>query len=181
MAITLVDLQDPDIQKLVLELNTALQNEGFVRHGATMPADHAERLKTKLIPALVGDPTWRIFIAYDDAGVGIGIAACQFGYSTYWCERTLGIQDLWVKPGLRKLGFGEALVLAAIDYARAQGCCRVELSTSANNAPAAALYAKLGFNGEPELVADKTIAGAVTNASRDPSSVNVIFKLPLTY
>ncbi len=180
MEIRLADLTDPRMQELVLELNMKLQTEGFVRHGQTMPAEQEHRVRTKLIPLLMRDPNVRIFIAYDGS-TAVGIELCQFSLSSYWCELTLYIQDLWVEPAFRKSGYGQALVEAAIQFATEQDCCRVELSTSANNRPAAALYQKLGFKGEPRLVADGSLEEMAEAKGAEASSINVVLKLPLTY
>jgi [ribosomal protein S18]-alanine N-acetyltransferase len=55
------------------------------------------------------------------------------------------ILTLAVAPNARRVGRGRALVNAAVDAARAQGAGRLYLEVSAENAPARALYAGLGF------------------------------------
>lgn len=62
-------------------------------------------------------------------------------------DRSTGvIQRLYAKPEHRRLGAGRALVQAAVDYARADGCERVVLDTHAARLPAAyALYRSFGF------------------------------------
>ncbi len=52
---------------------------------------------------------------------------------------------LIVAPPLRGRGYGEELVRALLDRARVLSCERVSLNVAESNAPALALYAKLGF------------------------------------
>jgi [ribosomal protein S18]-alanine N-acetyltransferase len=52
---------------------------------------------------------------------------------------------LIVSPARRGKGFGEALVHALLDRARAEGCRRLSLNVNRSNIPAMKLYARLGF------------------------------------
>ena len=56
------------------------------------------------------------------------------------------IKRLWVEPRFRGLRLGRGLVVAAIEWARSQGCGAVVLDTVNEAMPeAAALYRSLGF------------------------------------
>jgi putative acetyltransferase len=56
------------------------------------------------------------------------------------------MKRLWVEPRFRGLRLGRGLVVAAIEWARAQGCGAVVLDTVNEAMPeAAALYRSLGF------------------------------------
>lgn len=50
-----------------------------------------------------------------------------------------------VAPGVRRHGLGRALVAAGLDVAREAGCAEMLLEVRADNGPARALYAGLGF------------------------------------
>jgi GNAT superfamily N-acetyltransferase len=61
-------------------------------------------------------------------------------------EPSVGIlSDLAVRAGHRGMGTGSALIEASLAWFRAHGIKRVELRTSAMNAPAIELYRKHGF------------------------------------
>jgi len=53
--------------------------------------------------------------------------------------------SMWVAPSMRGRGVGEALVEAVVEWARRNGHERVELEVRDANAPAVALYERLGF------------------------------------
>lgn len=55
------------------------------------------------------------------------------------------ILTLAVAPAARRTGLGRGLAKKAADTARGQGAVRLYLEVSAENAPARALYAGLGF------------------------------------
>jgi putative acetyltransferase len=60
--------------------------------------------------------------------------------------RASEMKRLWVEPRFRGLRLGRGLVVAAIEWARAQGCGAVVLDTVNEAMPeAAALYGSLGF------------------------------------
>lgn len=56
-----------------------------------------------------------------------------------------GIQSLAVAPAARRSGLGTELLIAALRWARLRGAKTGWLQVSASNAPAIALYEKLGF------------------------------------
>lgn len=55
------------------------------------------------------------------------------------------ILTLATMPVVRRTGIGQALLVAAVQWARGAGAVRVFLEVSAANAAAGALYAKVGF------------------------------------
>jgi ribosomal protein S18 acetylase RimI-like enzyme len=70
--------------------------------------------------------------------VGIVIAAAEDGGDA-------GLYSLWVAPGARGRGVGDALVSAAVDWASRGGCNRIRLDVADFNTPAIRLYARHGF------------------------------------
>jgi GNAT superfamily N-acetyltransferase len=54
-----------------------------------------------------------------------------------------GIYDMGVAPGARRQGYGRALTLAALDWARAEGCTSVTLNATHEGE---ALYRNVGFS-----------------------------------
>lgn len=57
----------------------------------------------------------------------------------------LGLFDLVVDPPERRKGYGEGLVRRLAEWGSGEGARRVYLQVTADNTPALALYAKLGF------------------------------------
>jgi ribosomal protein S18 acetylase RimI-like enzyme len=88
--------------------------------------------------------------------------------------RQIGTEDeaefrlLAVSPAARGSGAGEALVREVIERARAAGFAAVVLSTQTGMAAAQRLYARLGFERNPERDWDR------------PSARMLVFRLPLS-
>jgi GNAT superfamily N-acetyltransferase len=61
--------------------------------------------------------------------------------------------SMWVAPGQRGKGVGEALVDAVADWARSMGFTRLLLDVADENGPAIALYARMGFEPTGETSA----------------------------
>ncbi len=55
------------------------------------------------------------------------------------------IEELVVDEKARGRGVGRALIQAALDWARSQGCSEVEVSTEQDNTDAQNFYRRLGF------------------------------------
>jgi GNAT superfamily N-acetyltransferase len=64
-----------------------------------------------------------------------------------WHQRTdvAELRRLRVAPEARRTGIGAALTRAVIDWSRAEGCSVLYLHTTSPQAPARALYERLGF------------------------------------
>ncbi|GMG98584.1 hypothetical protein Nepgr_000424 [Nepenthes gracilis] len=69
------------------------------------------------------------------------------GYVMYSCPSSLSssITKLAVKEKYRRLGYGEALLRAAIGKCRARSIHRISLHVDPSRTPAVNLYRKLGF------------------------------------
>ena len=134
------NLADPrDANSIILLLNSyAVEPVGG---GKPLPRDVEERL----IPALRNIPSALVLLALSD-DAAIGIAVCFVGFSTFRARPLLNIHDLAVLPQHRGKGAGFALLQAAEDYARRQGCCRVTLEVLESNSGARALYRRFGFD-----------------------------------
>jgi ribosomal protein S18 acetylase RimI-like enzyme len=134
------DLSDArDADSIAMLLNAyAIEPVGG---GQPLPRDVRERL----VPALKDIPHALVLLALagDEA---IGIAVCFVGFSTFRARPLLNIHDLAVLPQHRRKGVARALLQAAEDYARRQGCCRVTLEVLESNLQARALYRRFGFD-----------------------------------
>jgi ribosomal protein S18 acetylase RimI-like enzyme len=109
--------------------------------GQPIPPDVLERI----VHALRTHPTALVLLAFDD-DEPVGIAVCFRGLSTFRARPLLNIHDLAVLPPYRGRGIGRALLRAAEEHARLQGCCRLTLEVLESNAGARALYRRFGFD-----------------------------------
>jgi len=53
--------------------------------------------------------------------------------------------NIAVEGGLRRLGYGERLLVHLLHYAKSNGACRIHLEVRENNEAAISLYQKYGF------------------------------------
>ena len=77
-------------------------------------------------------------VSSDDRLVGIIGAQRQSADAVY-------LYSLWLEPGMRGRGLGQALVSTAIDWARSQRARLVTLRVDVSNASARGVYEQLGF------------------------------------
>lgn len=80
-----------------------------------------------------------------DAGESVALD-CVAGYmGLYLSFDEASVTNVAVSPCFRKKGYGEALVTAAKDAAKAAGAKSIFLEVRQSNEPARSLYKKLGF------------------------------------
>jgi ribosomal protein S18 acetylase RimI-like enzyme len=108
--------------------------------GQPLPTDVRERV----VPALRDHPATLVLLAFADEEPA-GIAVCFFGLSTFKARPLLNIHDLAVVPKYRGKGVGRALLHAAEEHARGEGCCKMTLEVQDDNGRARALYQSFGF------------------------------------
>jgi len=83
-------------------------------------------------------------IAEGEGGAPIGFALFFHNFSTWTGRRGLYLEDLYVTPEARGRGAGTALLRHLAGIARDRGCARFEWSVLDWNAPAIAVYRRLG-------------------------------------
>lgn len=66
-------------------------------------------------------------------------------FTSVGLARVWHLNDLFVAPAHRRAGVAKALVQHCVAFARQDGAARLTLETQHDNAPARALYEKLGF------------------------------------
>jgi len=88
-----------------------------------------------------------VFIATDGRGVPVGFAELAIRSVAEDCvtDRVAYLEGWYVVPEARRRGVGRALVAAAEEWARAQGCTEFGSDTQIDNAASAAAHAALGF------------------------------------
>jgi len=110
-------------------------------YGTALPAAQYDRQFARLLSA---DPcTLRGLIALRGTEP-LGLAHYLFHPHGWQAEETCYLQDLWTEPGARGEGIGRALIAAVAAAARAHGATPVYWLTHAGNAPARALYDRVG-------------------------------------
>jgi len=84
-------------------------------------------------------------IAFDEEAIGF----IELSIRTYaeGCEtdRIAFVEGWYVDPGVRGTGVGAALIRAAEEWARLQGCTELASDTEADNASSTAAHLALGF------------------------------------
>jgi ribosomal protein S18 acetylase RimI-like enzyme len=82
-----------------------------------------------------------------------GLALLRFRPSLWSESLDCYLEELYVVPDRRGQGLGQALMVAAMDTARAEGAAYMDLGTAETDTAARALYEKLGFSrteGKPD-------------------------------
>ena len=75
----------------------------------------------------------------------VGLINCFEGFSTFAAQPLLNVHDIAVLPTHRRRGIARALLAAAEDAARRQGCCKLTLEVLSSNHAAMAAYVQQGF------------------------------------
>jgi GNAT superfamily N-acetyltransferase len=73
-----------------------------------------------------------------------GFALFFHNFSTFLGKPGLYLEDLYVKPGFRGAGVGQALLVRLAKLARERGCGRLEWSVLDWNEPAIGFYRRIG-------------------------------------
>jgi GNAT superfamily N-acetyltransferase len=103
------------------------------------------------IERLLADENTEFLLASVDEGApASGVCQLRFRYGVWLDATDCLLEDLYVEDAARRHGMGEALVKTAVERARDRGCGRIELDANEANAPAVALYERLGFSSYVE-------------------------------
>lgn len=89
-----------------------------------------------------------IFVALvtdKDKAIPAGFTQLYPAYSSVRAVKNWILNDLYVDAAFRKQGIGEALIKAAMDFARKEKATYVELSTAIDNFTAQSIYEAIGF------------------------------------
>jgi len=86
-----------------------------------------------------------IFVSFDEQEKLTGFVQLYPSFSSVGMRTTWVLNDLFVSPAYRKMKYGEALLLRAMEFSRESGARNLSLQTALTNANAQALYEKLGW------------------------------------
>jgi len=85
---------------------------------------------------------WALIAEHEDSPAGFALYFNS--YSTWRGHHGIRLEDLYVTPALRGQGIGKALLARLAQIALEQGCPRLEWDVLEWNAPAIAVYQKIG-------------------------------------
>lgn len=125
----------------------ALMRAYYVEDGHRFEPETAQRA---LDAILAGDaPAWFWLIALD--GAVVGYLCLTGGFSLEVGAGDFFLDEIYVVPDVRSAGIGRAAVAFAEAEARAKGAARLCLEVQPENARAAALYVREGYesHGRP--------------------------------
>jgi GNAT superfamily N-acetyltransferase len=152
----------PGDAPLVVELIRALaQYEKLAHEAIATPA--------QLDAALFGTPPKAHALIAEIDGEGIGFALYFFNFSTFLGKAGLYLEDLFVKPHVRGVGAGKALLAALARIAVANDCGRMEWSVLDWNTPSIAFYEALGARPMSDWTTYRLTGDALTRLAQTPS------------
>lgn len=122
--------REPDA---VIATEADLLRDGFSLAPDGTPLDSPARFR-----ALIAELT------EDGDTTAAGFALFFTSYSTWLGHHGIRLEDLYVTPSLRGKGIGRALLTRLAQIAIAEGCPRLEWDVLDWNAPAIAVYEKIG-------------------------------------
>ncbi len=94
---------------------------------------------------IIGDPAiGRILVLRDGENI-IGMVGLLFTVSTACGGKVAQLEDMVIRPDMRRKGLGSRLLHAAIEHATREGCLRVTLLTDRANEAAIRFYQRNGF------------------------------------
>lgn len=134
----------PDDSAAWLRLRCALWPEGSEQeHAAEIASFFAGKVHMPLATLL----------AFDDRGSAVGFVELSIRSVAESCEtdRVAYLEGWFVEQTARRRGLGRALVAAAEDWGRAQGCTEFGSDTQIWNTASAAAHAALGFTEVEQL------------------------------
>lgn len=106
----------------------------------------ADDVKARLVPELARRPQAFSVLAFD-GDEAVGLVNAIEGFSTFKARPLVNVHDVVVRASHRGRRVGEQMLNLVAQVARQRGACKLTLEVLAGNAPAQALYRRLGFAG----------------------------------
>lgn len=132
-------------------------------------AHEAIATPTQLDAALFGTPPKAHALIAEIDSVGIGFALYFFNFSTFLGKAGLYLEDLFVKPEVRGVGAGKALLAELARIAVANDCGRMEWSVLDWNTPSIEFYKALGARPMSDWTTYRLTGDALTRLAQTPS------------
>jgi aminoglycoside 6'-N-acetyltransferase I len=109
------------------------------------PGEHAREIE-RYFAGESHEPL-EVLIAFDEQGSALGFIELSIRAYAEGCDtdRVAFIEGWYVEPHARRTGVGAALVAAAEDWGRAQGCAELGSDAEVENLTSAAAHLALGF------------------------------------
>ena len=152
----------PGDAPLVVELIRALAQYEKLEHEAIATP-------TQLDAALFGTPPKAHALIAELDGEGIGFALYFFNFSTFLGKAGLYLEDLFVKPQVRGIGAGKALLVELARIATANDCGRMEWSVLDWNTPSIEFYKALGARPMSDWTTYRLTGDALTRLAQTSS------------
>ncbi|KAF4998646.1 hypothetical protein FGRMN_2972 [Fusarium graminum] len=150
---------------------------GFIRAGAedrasgTQPGATEERLSSTLHFTDVTDPSehriGRPLLIFSPEGEPAGLLIYFYNYSTWAAAPGVCLEELYVAPGYRSLGYANLLIEAMAARARDAGCVKMEWLCLKDNKRALRFYEKLGAELKKDWTVLKVDQAGIERLSRD--------------
>jgi GNAT superfamily N-acetyltransferase len=129
---------------------------------------HVTGTPQMLARALFGEnPSAEALIAELD-GQPVGFALYHGTFSTWECRAGIWLEDLYVRPQLRRGGVGGALLTRVARVAVERGCARLEWHALDWNAPALSFYERLGATRLSEWELHRLTGDELERVARGP-------------
>ncbi len=93
------------------------------------------------------DPARGAFLLALLDGRVVGLAYLSYQWTLEHGGKIAWLEELFIEPDVRSRGYGEQLLEAALEHAKAAGCCAVDLEVEDAHPRAARLYERAGFIG----------------------------------
>lgn len=122
-----------------------------------------DRAQARGLAAILADARIGSILIAEHGDKPVGMANLLYTVSTALGGRVAILEDMVIDEECRGAGFGRALLAAAIERARADGCLRITLLTDTDNARAQRLYGSFGFKRSAmvpfRLMLERTLVG----------------------
>lgn len=104
---------------------------------------------TATVEAMLADPRLGFFLLARLGTHVVGVACVSYCWTLEHGGKSAWLDELYVLPEYRSLGFGSALIDAIVQEATAQGCSAIDLEVDIEHRQAERLYQRYGFESLP--------------------------------
>lgn len=118
----------------------------YARDPAGGGAPLGDFVRENLVRELAARPFVFSVLAFDGE-TPVGLVNAIEGFSTFACRPLVNVHDVVVRASHRGRGIAARMLAEVEAVARERGACKLTLEVLQGNAPARALYEKLGFAG----------------------------------